>query len=1476
MCLGIAQKWEVRTFEESQNKDQYVERMEQKLNEIRQRRSQQAGNISLGANGMMPGNQMPNNGMMRPGNMMPGVSNMGNMVNMQNMGNMNGPNGMNGMGFPNNQMNGQNAMFPAQLARPMQPSPVNMPGQGGTMDPSALQMSRQQSQQQQQQTQQQQQQQQQNAMNQTGQQQAANLAQGGQAQAGQNLQVKLQQHARVIFDSMSDEQKNGIRSRLLSSMNPQQRQMMQQSGRDPLMQFCLKKAQEAFAKGQRTQQMPGQQNPGNMQMQMGNNVPQRPPSQAGGQNFDVSGILGQQANALKLQDAGEQVVPASNNNTNNFNMGLGNNQMNQSINPQMLNNQGTSSAQSGNNAISQQQAVFFNQQRNAQQQERLQKQVMAQAQQHAMQAARMQANQLTGQPGGLHAGNSFSGAAAPSPAMNMLNRPMVPQGQVTPGTPQPNRQQPMPQTPMNGANQLMQHHQNMVNQNNQLHNQQNQQMMPQQALQAMLNRVPQEYRARLLQMPPDQMQMMLAKMANVNKLQNGPVQPGQMHQQGMSLPGGQPTPNMLQQMGNANTGFNSQPQVNQPGMQMNAQALAQRHQQAQMARLKQNIMDSKPFPRNVLQGLSISVPPHVQKWAELKAHITQNASVMPPHTQERLQQMQIQWFQQHPQEVNTTMQAIVQQKRAHEQAQNGQQSLMGNNMPQQGLPANPQAPPAQMVPPVPVMVPPQANVAPGGAQVQQQAVLAIMGQITAEDMQRWRMTVGPKGQQLSDAQVRQFMAGQRLQRMQQMQQGQRPPSQTPQIPRPQPANMPNGTQAQQRIPQPGQHQAAAGQKPPQPANDDVIEIANPAITQQPPQAPPMQASNNSQQRLPTQAQVAQMTEEQKAAWLQKRRQLEALRQAQAAGNSGMGMPAPGAAMQQNVNQKLQNMMREVHETTQKGQRVNLDAEGHERVREKLSRLWNPVMQMTRTFLSAMGWGMEQQLRGIIRTMCIVKLNAKDDKGTPNGYYAVTQQQLQEMERSVATYMSDFKNMQLRMQVQKGAANSGQQPAAPTVVQATPSQQGHTRKPSNIKAPPAPTDEKKFDWAAQSPGVPKYADEQPVLTRDGLKLPPQKKRKPNQTPSQVTTPAAPPGGTPVPAGASPAIGSGKTQQSPEQVRRNAEQAKAAADREAELKKFRCKDIACEHSLRGFDTEAQLNEHDMAEHQEPENALEFFLNSATKALEVDDQGNPIAKADVPDAKATPATAAPPAKPRLTVKDLQPDELTKQEAEQLKKNLVPTSVKQKLAKKQADADMRSGKDKEVEKEQTMRDAISQKLNIPISAAEPTMPGAEVQDEEMFDLGLGGYDADGFDLFGLESNQMSNDCFEDMVRMGPSAWEPVDGDLSAWRLVDDPELTDSSHENTPSDGSQSSHASDVSQSDTMRFMISCENDKWDPFGTGDCGIAQSMLPLYTQIKDMMADASSADGSLSPKKRKAVEDVWDAPVRDFLDNDFFGAQKQN
>ncbi|KAI7557652.1 hypothetical protein KC346_g23203, partial [Hortaea werneckii] len=211
--------------------------------------------------------------------------------------------------------------------------------------------------------------------------------------------------------------------------------------------------------------------------------------QAASSQPDYATFISQQANAMKHQESGEQVVPASNNTDFMNNRGMN---MPQGINPQMLGNQGNPQM------TNQMQQIALQQQKQAM----MQRQNML-AQQQAMQQ-QQQANQLRGQPGGLNAPNALNGGPAGqvnSPAMSMLNRPMAPPNQA-PNTPQQQNQAPNqqgPPTPQNAATlNLLQHHQQMMHQNNpQMHQGPGQQPMnEQQSMQVMqmLRSLPPQHR----------------------------------------------------------------------------------------------------------------------------------------------------------------------------------------------------------------------------------------------------------------------------------------------------------------------------------------------------------------------------------------------------------------------------------------------------------------------------------------------------------------------------------------------------------------------------------------------------------------------------------------------------------------------------------------------------------------------------------------------------------------------------------------------------------------------------------------------------------------------------------------------------------------------------------------------------------------------------------------------------------------------
>ena len=416
--------------------------MKSKLDDIASKRAQKANR------------QMPNGLQMNPSMGMPQNS-MSNVPN-NGMGNMNMSNG--NMGMPGGQMGGNEGMqqtpgFPTHLQRPMQPSPIPPTQQPNTMDPSALQQTPIQPQM--------------PNMNSGQAHQQPNMYQGGSGEV--NMQ-EVKQLAHNMYQKMPEEAKNSIRMRAMITMNEQQRAGAASTPGDTVvLRFLMQKALEMVKSGGKNgRQGPVPQQPGGA-MQMGGqqnmgagNPSQTPVSQAGVPDFNS--ILGQQANAMKQMESGGEVVPASNN------ANIMNGMMNmppQGINPQMLGNQ-----QGGGQQVTNQMQQIMMQQQKEQMMRR--QNVLAQQQAMAAQQA-AQANQLRGQPGGLNAPNALNGGPAGhpnSPAMSMLNRPMVPPGQATPGTPQQQGRLPagqqQPPTPQNTATMnLLQHHQQMMNANNQ-------------------------------------------------------------------------------------------------------------------------------------------------------------------------------------------------------------------------------------------------------------------------------------------------------------------------------------------------------------------------------------------------------------------------------------------------------------------------------------------------------------------------------------------------------------------------------------------------------------------------------------------------------------------------------------------------------------------------------------------------------------------------------------------------------------------------------------------------------------------------------------------------------------------------------------------------------------------------------------------------------------------------------------------------
>lgn len=1481
--MQIAQQFEFRCVAETQSKEQYTEKMALKFEDIVEKRKANAQMSQMNGVPMMQNNVpgLQNGGMMTMG---------GNGMQNNGMGNMGFPNGMGGQVGQMNGAPGQNSMFPTQLQRPMQPSPLSMQQQPTTMNPAALQMNQQQQQQQQQAQQQQAQQMRAQNMNQASQSQPPNI-QGGQRQNqpgmyGLNVPQEVLMQAKNMYIQMPEHSRNDVRQKLMNGFTDEQRAAVSNSRGDPLMKLLVQRAHDKYK--QRPQGPGAGSQQSNSGMQAGNgtmNGPmgnqQRPPSQADSQNIDLSSILGQQANAMKLQESGEQVVPASNNNTNQNGLNQMSNQMSmsQGINPQMLGNQNPQNAgvQGLNPA---QMQYFYSQQKDAQQREAMHKHLMANRQGMPQ---RNQNGQLHGQPGGLHTPNVMGGAPGQvnSPAMSMLNRPMAPPGQGTPGTPQSNRQQPMPATPMSGASQIAQHHQNML-QNNQQQQQSNQmppgQMNPQLAF--ILSKVPPGMRDKLANMPREQAEQFVNRYraSLIGKQQGQPGAPNMqsmqsmhsmqsmqnMQNMNMAAPPQPPQqgPNMMQQhMGNSVPGFNSHPQQNQQAMQMDpATQMQNRHLHQQELKIRSQAMDLMMFPKAVLTQLGIAVPQNMQRWGDLRLHLQQNMSSVPPGSLEKVQHLQGQWFQR-PGEFQNAMHHLLQQRRAQQiQQMQAAGSQIPNSAQQTAPMSDGQAPTAQMVPPAPMMQGPPQAIAHAG-QGRPPSNLPV----TAQDIQMYRAKQ-PQAASWDDVTVRQMIlkgraqAQARAQAQHHAQPQSQPPPQQKQTPTPAQSN-PMPRQPQQAgmggLPAQNQNQSQRThqqKQPQQPANDDVIEISSQAAKQTAPQAPAMQPSaSQSQSQLPRlpHDQLAKMSPVERDAYVQKMQraqqaqqaqqmQMQSLRHAQglaasnnaagAAGGQSTAQAGKPSLLSLEQQQRLRRLYEEVVKANPKGKPVTCDAAGFERAKATLKKVWAPLQRIATTFPLALHLRYSDELiKDVFRWQVTVQQNAKDSEGTIRDFLAVTPEQLTLLEKSLASYMMELKAKQQQL----AAGGHPQQKQPQQALNAAP-QQGHVRKASaNAKAPPAPTENKTFDWAAPSPhGIPKYDTGRNELTPDKLKFPPNKKRKTEQSGSQASTPA------------SPALGQGRGQSG--DMARKSQPQKA----ESELQRFRCNDPTCDASVRGYETEDQLKQHEQTQHQPIADPLQFLLDNASSAL------------GVGGSDAAGSTNVEPT--------LRKEELAKQA--QQANGKAPDAAKAKQGKKH---DVDNGKANDGEKPQeTLWESLADKIGMPAAASsdELHVPSADNGDVDMGSLWDGGLLTYNNGWPSDEDLDASTKEVVDVMNWQYKYCELVDPVNDRWELrpgaLLDPE---SSPELTPASSESSSHASDVSQSDAANFLVTVEN--FDD----SIGVPQSMIPLYHQIKGMMSEEDTAMGEVGEKdnakgaeasKRRRTQEA-NLLVQDFWQNYF-------
>ncbi|KAJ4993670.1 hypothetical protein SVAN01_00724 [Stagonosporopsis vannaccii] len=1233
-AMRTSLSFESQVFMTSQTKDQYVSNIKQKLLQMTAARQQQSqrmqnnlGNMNMPMNGMNPAqmNMMGQNGPQGPRQATPQQFNQG---------------------FPN-----------AQLQRPMQVSPVPMQQGGSSMGMNVGTPNLNQGQQNQQPNMQQQQ----------------RLPQQAESQF-------INQLAKKLLDSCAAE----VRLKFQNEVNAwpeEKKQQLLQQGIDPLFfrfrthaELLYRNGKVSIPKQQGANQMGGQQNgqPNQMQGQQAN-MGQRQSDPT----FDFNAITNQQLGAVRLQDSGAEVVPASNNNNNGAQMGAfgqGGQQQNAALAQrqasQVAYQQGFQQRQANASQIQMAQAQ-------AQQQAQAQARAQLDQQQRAQQAALQARNQnqlLQGQIGGLN----LPPGSQQSPAMPLLTRPMNPPGQQGPTTPQQRPPQAhVPQmTPQPGQGQteqvsaLLREAQQRSAAAAAL-GQPNGPLSSQARLAMMPADIDHHAKEQLLKVPDQNFRAILANYVSQQRrnqalqtgmMAGGPGTPGQRNMLPFNQPAGM-QPGMAGQMiGGPNmANMNNMANMARPGMGLGQQTPGavggQPQQMAQRGMLTpQRIMaaqallqsnpgiiantDGRPFPPEVVgPQVRQNLPADVKSWGQLKQWAQQNPAILPPTETQKLLMLQVIHFQ----------------NMLQRQQQQQQQQQMPGGAPQ---PNNATG----MAPPAP-MTPAQGQ----GRPLQQPMNMANLPPIsvTQQELQIFRQKMAPQNPQvmnMPDEQLRNIVISQKmksrqqqqamlvqqqqqqrnmLQQQQQQQQQQQIPQQAPpQAPQQQP-NRPAAAQGPQATPQakPPARPAQMAQPTPNPAknlkrpNEDSAEgTADQASGNAP------QASMGAQRPLPhlTQEQISKLTPTQQA-------QVKAqLLKAQDASNAGkvpqQSRPVPSADdLRARISDpvrmnKLTTIMAEVERTLPAGQPTQIPPQVRASLQGTLQKQLSMLKKVDgaiRAFYASfdVDSGSEGVIRQIMTARCLLFREMNLENGMLNDQITLPTDGFKAHLRTILNFvtkigarMSQTQQQNANAQAVPQQAQTGSDPSLATppaqlnaanLKQHTESQQ----RGSNSKAPQAPTtDRPPFPLGGgQSPsGAPKYFDEAPRLTNLVL---PDKKRQRMDGGSASSTPGPKP---------SPRMGAGKGN-SPELKRQ------PVPDKQAPPKAtFKCKEGACEYSVRGFDTQGELDAHISIAHAIHDNPLQFALESMADYLEVDAKtGDP--KVDVNASKLTTKPAPVPAVPR-----------------------------------------------------------------------------------------------------------------------------------------------------------------------------------------------------------------------------------------------------
>jgi len=1149
------------------------------------------------------------------------------------------------------QANAQSQPFPPQLQHQMQASPLNMNSQN-LMSMNASNMGNAQ-------TPQQPNQQPQQGVSGAPQQQQPTLSPADNAQINA-LATKLMQGA-------PKERVEQIKIKFLN-LSQEQQDMVRQKYGNPVLLHFRQEAQKLWMAQRNRQQLQAQMdnqraNGAGVNPAMGQNpLLLRNPQQASasqnvsgamsGQDFDISQIAGQQADALRSQDAGQLVVPASNNNMN----------LNQQVSGMPMGlNQGGTFNQQGMGVTGQMptglqlQQNFLNPQQaqHAQQLRLRMAHAQAQAQAQAQQNLQRQQNQHMG----MNAQMAGMGSQTPQPSpMALLTQPVSQPNQPGGATPQrPQSTMPQlqqgPNQPDPRALQALQQAQDRANALG----------APNQPFQAGIRRQLPTF----VQSLPDQVKVSLATMNDeAYQLAIQRLQAQRMNAPG-GFPGGQmqglqrgqvPTPQpqglgQIQPPGIVTGNQQPGPMANQghmPNTALNEQAHLQRlqHQMLQQSNLPPNILqqlDQKPFPPSLVHANNFSVPEHVRTWSQLKLWVLQNRNSVPQtFTVVKVLQLQLRLLQQQH----------VAQGRTN-QGQNG------GVMPQSGLPiaasmpgpamqTMPNMQPQQQIPPtnlpqtwqvIPVSPEeimmfrqkhPQAQTSP------EDQLRIIIQRHKFERLQKTRLQQQQHQQQAAAQQAQQQQQQQQQQQsfaqqnnMQQIQippqpaQPQRPMSQMPQQPlQRQPSQPPSQRQgippsanmaiSTSQMPGPRQPSVAASvqQGVKRQATDDLMETSQPVAS-----AVPMQSTMSQQQPPSGVSQHVQLGQQNRASVnapfppkpsipqeeLERRYQL-LLKQSEDPNYVPKRPPGP---ILPEARQRLIALLKET---------ARFIPELDNCIRlffmntadEKQTKQYFKARQVLRENVDFKDFSLAQNLTQNPRTVEITIEQIKKFVTQITMKFKPAKVRGQSSTLQDATGVVATPNQQQLLSGPQNEAITAQQqmsnsPAQLNAVNLQQHTKAHQRKQPNIKPPAAPTTERgQFPPFDASPvREPTYAGPQRFTTSD-LKIPAKKKQKVGQTatPSSTST-------QPTPA-AQPSPQVVKTP-SPE-IPRKAPDVKVEAPKPViptmPVMPFKCVENNCNNS---FATQADLDAHKKEAHVVIKDFIAYELENLAEAIGLNKDGS-----------------------------------------------------------------------------------------------------------------------------------------------------------------------------------------------------------------------------------------------------------------------------